>query len=152
MNTINKKQMDKVLAPIFWVLKTFGTREGYTKLIVWNMVINLIASIAYIVQEHYFFSFVPFGIVVLCGWILNESYKTNRQPVDSFASFVITVMWTTNAFMTILGNPNFTIIPILIIGGAAMITLVSWFWVTDHIKMEIKQFLTVEENEHHGIR
>lgn len=154
MEILEKEQIRGILTPIFWVFRIFGTREGYTRLAVWNIVINLAAGIAYFIHGHPLFSVVPFTVVMLNGWVLNESYKTNRQPVDPFVGFLISILWTTTAFLTIFDNPTFGFIPLLLIGGAVLTMLVIWEWVVMHVEIDTHQFLTTDEEkeEYHGIR
>ncbi len=136
-----------VLAPIFWLFDRFGTRQGYTKLVAWAIGVNLIQALAYYLHGHAYLTLAPLAMAVLCGVVLNESYKTNRAPVDPFIGFIVATLWTCSAFATVIGHSELFAYLLAIVIGAVLGVAVVWSWATYHTNIDVNAFLTDDDEE-----
>lgn len=90
---------------VYWVFNNFGTRTGYTKLIViliLSCLANTIASIAW--SGRILVGIIPLCIAGFAIWILDKSYKEKRPILDAFLAFLITLIWAASALIAIAGS------------------------------------------------
>ncbi len=144
---LNDLHLNGALAPMFWVFEHFGTRQGYTKLVVWAMSVTLVQSLAYYLHGHPYMALVPLVLTGAAGFILNESYKTDRAPVDPFLGFFIAILWTCSAFTAITGHSDILAYLLSILMGSILSIVVIWSWFVYHIGIDVNHFLTVDEEE-----
>ena len=130
---MNKKQEDalgKALTPILFTFRLFGTRRGYTKLLMLCVSLCLVDIVIYAVQGLLWLSLIPSALAMGALYILDLSYKNDKQIVDAFTLFTLLLLWVFNVVVHVFSYPLLVSLILLWCSGIVFGIIVTWTLIT----------------------